>query len=101
MITMHWSAPTDLLAKAIIFQSLKFLAGITLFSRLKVAPYLLAAVLLWSLVVTGLGFQVHPLADQSTFSIVYVAIHLVLLLAVVLYSFRLKSMGYFAGGPNA
>lgn len=100
IITILWSEPADLLAKAIIFQSLKLAAGITLFTRVKAAPYLLASVLVWSLVITGLGYEAQPLTDQSTFTILYAGIGCSLLLSPALCSFYLKSKGRFVGNPN-
>lgn len=97
IITIPWSAPAELLVKAILFQGLKLAAGVTLFSRQVVAPYLLSVILLWSIVATGLGFQVSPLTEQSITTIIYMAVNIVFLLAVTLYSFSLRCKGYFVG----
>ena len=101
LANMLWSAPDGLLIKAFIFQILKISAGITLFVRFYLAPYIMTAVLLWSVVITGIGFYVQPITEQSNFIIFYVGTSLLFLLCLVLYSFYLKRNGYFKAGKNA
>ena len=101
ILTVSWTGPTDLLAKVIIFQSFKLAAGVTLFFKAFLAPYLMAIVLLWSVVVTGLGFNAHPLAEQTGSTISYVVINILVLLFIVLYSFYPKRIGYFTDNINA
>lgn len=98
---LPWSAPAALLAMAIVFQLIKLASGVTLFFRVGIAPYLLAVVLLWSVVATLLGFRSHPVSQQSMYVITYTVISEAFLFAIVVYSFYLKRSGYFVGGPNA
>lgn len=91
----------ELLVKAVIFQGLKISAGIALISKQVIAPYLLSAILIWVIIVTGLGFQVSPLSEQSMGATVFVMVNILFLVVVVFYSFSLKRKGYFVRGSNA
>ncbi len=98
---ISWSASVELLVKAVIFQGLKISAGIALISKQVIAPYLLSAILIWVIIVTGLGFQVSPLSEQSMGATVFVMVNILFLVVVVFYSFSLKRKGYFVRGSNA
>lgn len=98
---ISWSAPLELLVKAMIFQGLKISAGIALIFKQVIAPYLLSAILIWAIIVTGLGFQVSPLSEQSMGDSVFVMVNILFFVVVVLYSFSLKRKGYFERGSNA
>lgn len=98
---ISWSAPLELLVKAMIFQGLKISAGIALIFKQVIGPYLLSAILIWAIIVTGLGFQVSPLSEQSMSDSVFVMVNILFFVVVVLYSFSLKRKGYFERGLNA
>ncbi|MEH6783860.1 MAG: hypothetical protein V7688_08265 [Alcanivorax jadensis] len=98
---LSWSAPPALLAMASIYQLLRLVAGIALFFRFGIAPYLLVVILLWSVVATLLGYCANPLSHQSAYVIIYTVVSTAFLASIVLYSFHLKRKGYFLGGEGA
>lgn len=101
LVTVPWSAPGALLIAAFVFQALKLASGILLILRHRIVPMLVAAIFIWSLVGTGMGFRSHPVGEQSAYTLSYVLIYFIALGAVVLYMFYLKRVGYLRGRDSA
>lgn len=101
LASLSWSNPPALLAMAITYQILRLVAGIALFFRFGIAPYLLVAILLWTVVAILLGYSANPISNQSAFVVIYTVVSTVFLSSIVLYSFHLKKKGYFLGSESA
>ena len=90
-----------LLFAAVGFQSLKVCAGLALYFRQSFTRYIALAILVWSLIATGLGFINRPLSSQTTYTLIYVAVTLSMLLAFTAYTFWLGKRGYYAQSFHA
>jgi len=93
--------PILLLLVAIGYQTLKIITGVTLYFKKTYTPYLALVILAWTLVATIQGVYSQPEPSLNLYSVAYIAISLVILVAFVVYCFWLKKQGYYVETTRA